>query len=68
MEARAESSKHMGRERTNSNGETVVIGQLRWEGECGNVKIPFVTLGVMSFGKSWGEEHGTIAVARDVPA
>ena len=33
-------------------------------GECGNVKSPFVTLGLTSFGDSWGEEQGTIAVAR----
>ena len=30
LEAKAESAKHMRRERTNSNGETVGMGQLRW--------------------------------------
>ena len=68
MEAKAENSKHMGRERTNSNRETAGMGQLRWEGECGNVTSPFVTLNVTSFGNSWGEEQGTIAVARKVLA
>ena len=37
-------------------------------GECGNVTSPFVTLGVTSFGNSWGEGQGTIAVGREVPA
>ena len=50
LEAKAESSKRMGREKTNSNGETVGVEQLRWEGECGNVTSPFVTQGVTSFG------------------
>ena len=68
MEAKAESSKHMGREKTNSNGETVGVKQLRWEGECGNVTSPFVTQGVTSFGNSWGEGQGIIAVAKEVPA
>ena len=69
MEAKAESSKHIGRERTNSNGETVRMEQLRREGECGNVMPPFVTRGVTSFGNRWGEKQGTIAViGRKVPA
>ena len=46
MEAKAESSKHMGGEKTNSLGETVGKGQLRWEEECGNVTSPLVILGV----------------------
>ena len=33
-------------------------------GEGENVTFPFVTLVVTSFGNSWGEEQGTIAVAR----
>ena len=65
-EVKAESSKHLGGERTNSSGETVALGELRWEGECGNMTSPFVTLGVKSFGNSWGEEYGTIAVGREV--
>ena len=40
MEAKAKRSKHMGRERTNSSGETVGSGQLIWEGEFGNVTSP----------------------------
>ena len=52
MEANAESSKHMGHERTNSSGETVGTGQLRWEEECENATSPFVTLGVKGFGDS----------------
>ena len=44
------------------------MGQLRWEGKCGNVTSPFVTLGVTSFGNTWGEEQGTVAVAMEVPA
>ena len=58
----------MGRERFNSNEETVGMGQLRWEGERGNVTSSFVTLGIMNFDNNWGEELGTIAVAREVPA
>ena len=48
----------MGRERTNSKGETVGTEQLRWEGKCGNVESPFVILGVTSFGDSWSEGQG----------
>ena len=58
----------MGRERTHYNGETVGVGQSRREGECGNVTFLFVTQGITSFGNSWGEEQGTIAVASEVPA
>ena len=43
------------------------MGQLKREGECGNVTSPFVTLDVTCFGSSWGEEQGTIAIAREVP-
>ena len=68
LEATAESLKHMGRKRTSSNGETEGMGQLKEKGKCGNVTSPFVTLGVTSFGNSWGEEPGTVAVAREVPA
>ena len=68
MGTNAESSKHVGRERTNSNGETVGTGPLKWEGECGNVKSPFVIPGVTSFGDSWGEGQGTIAVGGEAPA
>ena len=50
-----ETSKHMGRERTDFNGETVGTGKLKWKGKCGNVTSPFVILGVTSFGDSWGE-------------
>ena len=57
-----------GRDRINSNGETIGTGQLRWEGECGNVTSPFVSRSVTSFGNSCGEEQGTIAMAREVPA
>ena len=68
MEAKAESLKHMRRERINSNGETVGMGQLRWVAERGNVTSPFVTLGVTSLGNTWGEEQRIIAVAREVSA
>ena len=67
MKAKAEISKHMGRERTNSNGETEGMGQLRREGKCENVTPPFVTRSVTSSGKSWGEKQGTIVVGREVP-
>ena len=63
METKAESSKHMGHERTNSSGETVGTGQLIWEGECGNVTSLFVILGVMGFCDSWGEGKGPSAIA-----
>ena len=68
LEVKVESSRHMGCKRTNSNEETVGMGQLSWVGKCGNVTSPFVTLGVTSFGNSLGEEQGTIAVVREVPA
>ena len=68
MEAKAESLKHKGHERTNSNGETVGTGRLRWERECENMMSPFVIRGVMSFGDSWGEGQGTTAVGREAPA
>ena len=48
----------MGHERTDSSKETVGTGQLRWEGECGNVTSPFVILGVTVFGVNRGEEQG----------
>ena len=65
MEANALNSKHAGNERTNSSGETVRTGQLRWEGDYGNVTSSFVILSVTDFGDSWVEEQVTIAVARD---
>ena len=68
LEANAESLKHMGRERTNVNRVTVGMRQLRWEEECQNMRFLFVTLGATSFGNSWEEEQGTIAVAREAPA
>ena len=68
MEAKAENLKHKGHERTNSNGETVGTGRLRWERECENMTSPFVIWGVMSFGNSRGEEQGTTAVGREAPA
>ena len=68
MEAKAESSKHVGCDRTDSNGETVGMGQLRWEEECGNMMSLFVTLGLTSFGNSWREEQGAIAVGKEVSA
>ena len=52
MKGNAEGSKDMGHERTNSSRETVGTGQLRWEGDCGNVTSPFVILGVTVFGVS----------------
>ena len=67
MEAKAESSKHLEREKTNFNGETVGLKQLIWEGECGNMTSPFVTLVVTSFGNSWREEQGTIAIGCEAP-
>ena len=56
MEGNADSSKDMGH-RTNSSGKTVGTGQLRWEGECGNVASPFMILGVTVSGVRWGEEQ-----------
>ena len=67
MEAKAESSKHMGRERTNSSVETVGTEQMRWEGECGNVTSPFVILGVTGFSDNWEERKVTIAGGREAP-
>ena len=66
MDAKPKSSKHMECERTNFSGEVGTV-QLRWKLECGNVTSPFVILGEMGFGDSWGEGQGTIAVGRKVP-
>ena len=60
MDAKAESSKHMGHERTDSSGKTVGTGQLRWDGEFGNVTSPFVILGETGFGDRWGEGQGRL--------
>ena len=67
MEANPKSSKHSGHKRTNFCAETVGMGQLRWQEKCGKVSSPFVILGLTSFGDSWGEGQGTIAVGREVP-
>ena len=58
MEAKAETSKHMGRERTNSSWETVGTGQLRWEGECENVTSPFVIVSVTGWGIAGERDNG----------
>ena len=58
----------MGREKTNSNRETLGMGQLRWEEECGNVMSSFVILVVTSFGDSWREGQRTIAIGKEAPA
>ena len=49
LEAKAESSKVTGRERTNSSGETVETGQLKWKRECGNVTYPICDTGCNGF-------------------
>ena len=37
---------NIGREKTNTSGETVGMGQLKWEGGCGNETFSFLILGV----------------------
>ena len=55
-EGKAESSKNIGLERTNSFTETEGTGQLKWEGKCGNLTSAFVILGVTVFSLAGGGE------------